>query len=54
VKLTVSLTDGKILSGTIDNPVTATERICKDAALLNCTDPHPRAILRQIEISLVQ
>jgi len=54
VKLTISLTDGKILSGSIDNPVTATERFCKDAALLNCSEPHPRAILRQIEISFAQ
>lgn len=51
VKLTISLTDGKILAGSIDNPVTATERFCKDTALLNCTEPHPKTILRQIKIA---
>jgi hypothetical protein len=54
VKLTIGLTDGKILAGSIDNPVTASERFCKDAALLNCSEPHPREILRRIKISLGQ
>ncbi len=54
VTLTISLADGKILSGSIDNPVTATERVCKDPALLNCGEPHPRSILRRIKISLTR
>jgi hypothetical protein len=53
VHLTVSLLDGKILSGTIENPVKARARDCQDAALTNCGAPRPHQILRQIEISLV-
>jgi hypothetical protein len=52
VEISVSLADGKILSGTIDNPVETTERECEDAALTKCGDPKPRGIRRQIEISL--
>jgi len=52
VQMRVSLVEGKILSGTIENPVKAKERDCNDAALTNCGDPRPHAILRQIEISL--
>jgi hypothetical protein len=53
VQLTVSLLDGKILSGTIENPVRAQARDCQDAALTNCGTPRPHQILRHIEISLV-
>jgi hypothetical protein len=53
VQLTVSISDGKILSGTIENPVKARTRDCQDAALTNCGVPRPHEILRQIEISLV-
>ncbi|HLJ47806.1 MAG TPA: hypothetical protein VKU01_17440 [Bryobacteraceae bacterium] len=52
VEMKISLPDGKILSGTIDNPVIARERDCQDAALVNCGDPRPHKILRQIEINL--
>jgi len=54
VQLTVSLIDGKILSGTMEYPVQARERECQDAALTDCGDPRPRQIMRLIEISLVQ
>lgn len=53
VQLTVSLLDGKILSGTMYNPIKAQARDCQDAALANCATPRPHHILRQIEISLV-
>jgi len=52
VQMKVSLVDGKILSGTLDNTVKARERNCTDAALTNCDDPRPREILRQITVSL--
>jgi hypothetical protein len=54
VQLTVSLSDGKILSGTIENPVKAQARDCQDAALTTCGVPRPHDILRQVEISSVR
>jgi hypothetical protein len=51
VEIRLSLADGKILSGSIDNPVETTERECEDAALTKCGDPRPHRIRRQIEIS---
>jgi hypothetical protein len=50
VEIKVSLADGKILSGKIDNPVEAVSRKCADAMLTNCTASVPHHILRQIEI----
>ncbi len=52
VTMQVSLADGKILSGAMENPVKTRERNCVDAALTNCGDPRPREILRQIKIAL--
>jgi len=52
VEIKVSLVDGKILSGRIDNPVDTIERECEDAALTKCGDARPHPIRRQIEISL--
>lgn len=52
VRMEVSMVDGKILSGTLKNPVTTKERICRDAALTKCGDSLPIQILRSIEISL--
>jgi hypothetical protein len=54
VQMKVSLVDGKILWGRIENPVTTLERECVDAALTSCGDPKPHQTLRQIEISLEQ
>ena len=54
VQLTVSLSDGKILSGNIENPVKAQARDCPDASLTNCGVPRPHEILRQIEISSIR
>jgi len=53
VQLKVSLVDGKILSGTLENQVKTRVRDCLDAALMSCGDPRPREILRQVDISLV-
>lgn len=52
VRVEVSIVDGKILSGTIVNPVRAQERTCQDAALTNCGDSRQLQILRNVEISL--
>lgn len=53
-EIVLSLTDGKILSATMDNPVQTVERECSDAALTQCGDPQPHLIRRQVEISLRQ
>jgi hypothetical protein len=52
VRMKVSLADGKILSGTIDNPVKARERDCSDAGFSNCGEARPHEILWRIEIAL--
>jgi len=54
VRMKVGLADGKILSGTIENPVKAKERDCEDAAFTKCGDARPHDILRRIEITLEQ
>lgn len=54
VEMKISLKDGKILSGSIKNPVETEERECEDAALLHCRDPKPHHIERHIEMSLQQ
>lgn len=48
VKIKVSLIDGRILSGAIDNPVDAIERECTDATLTNCGEPSREHIQRTI------
>jgi hypothetical protein len=53
VEIKLSLLDGKILSGKMDNPVETVERECTDVVLAMCGDPTPHLIRRQIEISLV-
>lgn len=50
VELKVSLADGKIISGTLNNPVEVLERNCADQAPMNCGEPVRYQILRQIEI----
>jgi hypothetical protein len=52
VTLTVDLRDGKLLRATLDNPVTAIRRVCKEAALTQCSEATPRHILRQVEVQL--
>jgi len=54
VELKVSLKDGKILHGSMKNPVTTIERTCTDPGLTQCDAAKPHEILRTIEISLVQ
>lgn len=52
VEVKLSLTDGKILSGSMDNTVETMECECEDAALTNCSDLKPHQIKRQVQISL--
>lgn len=52
VRIKVSLSDGKILSATMENPVETIERECSDAALQQCGEAKPNHILRQIEMHL--
>lgn len=46
----ISLTDGHVLSATMDNPVEVSERECDDAALTLCGAPIRYQIRRQISI----
>ncbi len=52
VQLKISLEDGVILSGTLDNVVDTRERDCTDAALRDCSETRSRQILRKVQISL--
>ena len=52
VQMKVSLENGKILSGTLENLVRARERDCRDAALTSWDAPRPLQISRHVEISL--
>jgi hypothetical protein len=54
VDLTVNLADGKILSATMDNPVTAVTRSCKDEALTQCGPSRPDPTFRHIEMTLLR
>lgn len=46
----ISLTDGRILCATMDNPVQVSERECEDAALTVCGPPTRYQIRRQMAI----
>jgi len=52
VTITVSMTDGRILFATMDNPVVTSSRLCDDAALTKCGVARPHTIHRHIEIAL--
>jgi hypothetical protein len=54
VRLVVSLSDGRILSGTLDNPVQTQERVCGDVDLTRCGPARPHQIVRQIKITLMR
>jgi hypothetical protein len=54
VELTVSLKDGKILSGQMDNVVKTVERTCEDEALTKCSEAKAHTIERKIGIVPVQ
>jgi hypothetical protein len=47
----MSLSDGRILGATLENPVEVSERICTDLALTKCAEPIRSQIMRRIEIS---
>jgi hypothetical protein len=53
VQLTVSLLDGRILTGSMDNVIDTTERTCEDEALTQCGATQLHSIRRNIEILLV-
>lgn len=53
VEMTISLTDGKILGATLDNPVAVMARECTDTVLTQCSEPEHYQIRRQVEIKLV-
>jgi len=50
VQIKVSLVNGQMISGHIDNPLEVLERDCADEALTTCGDPVRYKIRRQIEI----
>ena len=52
VELRISLAEGKILSATMDNPVTKVTRDCSDTALTQCGEARPNPTFRHIEMSL--
>ena len=54
VKQSIALSNGKILSATMDNPVTKVARVCSDAALTRCGDAKLDPTLRRIEMSLLR
>jgi hypothetical protein len=54
VLLTIDLTDGKILSGAMDNTVKTIHCTCEDQQLTKCSAPVPHEIKRKIEIALVR
>jgi len=53
VRMQVSMTDGRIMSATLENPVTKITRDCLDIALTQCGEPRPDPTLRHIEITLL-
>ncbi|CAL4870037.1 hypothetical protein MMA231_04335 (plasmid) [Asticcacaulis sp. MM231] len=52
VRITLDRANGRILKAHMDNPVTTSERVCKDAALTQCGSPTPRPILRKVDLEL--
>lgn len=54
VELTVSMSDGRILAATMDNPVDVLERVCTDRELSSCGEPRRYRILRKIAIREVR
>jgi hypothetical protein len=51
-EIVLSLSDGKILSATLDNPGEVVERECADSALTQCGEPQSRSVRARVEISL--
>ena len=54
VTLNVDMSNGKILSARMENPVTKVTRACSDAALSQCGDARATPTLRRIELSLLR
>jgi hypothetical protein len=54
VNLTVSTADGHIVSATMENPVTTTERLCDDERLTTCGAPKRHEILRKVELAMAR
>jgi hypothetical protein len=52
VTLDVAISNGKILSARMENPVTKVIRACSDAALTQCGNARANPIVRRIEMSL--
>jgi hypothetical protein len=50
VEITVSLSDGHMVSATMDNPVITISRVCEDEALTKCGEARRHEILRKIEV----
>jgi hypothetical protein len=50
VEITVNLADGKMISATMDNPVSVSSRECIDEALTHCSEAERYQIRRQIEL----
>lgn len=53
VVIRLGLSDGKILSAVMDNPVDVHRRICRDAALVESGEPLRYKIHRHIELALI-
>jgi hypothetical protein len=53
VELKISLSNGEILSATMDNLVEAVARDCRDVVLSDCSGPRPYRTVRRIEMSRV-
>lgn len=54
VQIKISLDDGRIISGTIDNPLEVLERDCSDESLGTCGTPIRYKIHRHVEIRELQ
>ena len=54
VTLNVGIASGRILSATMENPVTKVTRTCSDATLTSCGDAQATPIVRRVELSLVR
>lgn len=54
VTLNVDISNGKILSARMENPVTKVTRACSDSALTQCGDAQATPTVRRIELSLLR
>ena len=54
VTLNVDISQGRILSARMENPVTKITRACTDAALIQCGEAQSTPIVRRVELSLLR